>query len=135
MLRQTFAEKDGGREVDEHALEDAERIDGKATDLGDCIKIACRANNVADAADENPVGLGTSTGAETRLPPRRHTVHRGLQIPDLGARDDSPLRASFHHVLPATCSSPRLSTQRIRPCGLNAMCPSRSQPCADSLRN
>jgi SRSO17 transposase len=33
-------------------------------------------------------------------------------------------------VLPAACRSRRLSTQRIRPCGLNVTYPTRSQPCA-----
>src|SRR2546428_12653464 len=55
-----------------------------------------------------------------RLPPSCHAVHRGLRIPDLRAGDDSPLRTSHHHALPATCRSRRLPTQRLRPCGLNA---------------
>src|SRR5438046_9639857 len=55
-----------------------------------------------------------------RLPPSRHTLHCGLRIPDLRARDDSPLRRSCHHVGPASCRTRRLRAQRIRRCGLNA---------------
>ena len=65
-----------------------------------------------------------------RLPSSRHAVHRGLRIPDLRARDDSPLRTSFHRAAPGTCCTRRLSTQRIRPCGLNVTFQIRSQPCA-----
>src|SRR2546428_10747684 len=66
-----------------------------------------------------------------RLPPSCHAVHRGLRIPDLRAGDDSPLRTSHHHAVPATCRSRRLPTQRLRPCGLNATSRTQSRPCAD----
>src|SRR5262249_60110567 len=33
-----------------------------------------------------------------RLPPSRHPLHCGLRIPDLRARDDSPLNRSCHHA-------------------------------------
>ena len=65
-----------------------------------------------------------------RLPSPRHAVHRGLRIPDLRAGDDSPLRTSFRHAVPAICRTRRLSTQRLRRCGLNATSRTRSQPCA-----
>ena len=66
-----------------------------------------------------------------RLPPSCHAVHRGLRIPDLRAGDDSPLRTSHHHAVPATCRSRRFPTQRLRPCGLNATFRTQSRPCAD----
>ena len=65
-----------------------------------------------------------------RLPSSRHAVHRGLRIPDLRAGDDSPLRTSFHRAVPDACLTRRLSTPRIRPCGLNATSQTRSRPCA-----
>src|SRR5882672_9144516 len=68
-----------------------------------------------------------------RLPSSRHAVHRGLRIPDLREGDDSPLRISHHHGLPATCRSRRLPTQRLRPCGLNDIFQTRSQQCTDIL--
>src|SRR4029077_15129563 len=55
-----------------------------------------------------------------RLPPSRHPLHCGLRIPDLRARNDSPLRRSCHHAVPAICLTRRLPAQRIRRCGLNA---------------
>src|SRR6266566_921391 len=64
-----------------------------------------------------------------RLPPSRHTLHCGLRIPDLRARDDSPLRRSCHHVGPASCRTRRLRAQRIRRCGLNATFRTRLQRC------
>ena len=64
-----------------------------------------------------------------RLPSPRHAVHRSLRIPDLREGDDSPLWTSFHHAVPATCRTQRLSTQRFRPCGLNAISRIRSRPC------
>src|ERR1700738_2726242 len=59
----------------------------------------------------------------------RHAVHRRLWIPDRRAGDDSPLRTSFHHAVPDTSLTQRLSTQRIRPRGLSATSQTRSQPC------
>src|SRR6266702_91269 len=64
-----------------------------------------------------------------RLPPSRHTLHCGLRIPDLRARDDSPLRRSCHHVGPASCRTRRLRAQTIRRCGLNATFRTRLQRC------
>src|SRR5215469_9076708 len=64
-----------------------------------------------------------------RLPPSRHPLHCGLRIPDLRARDDSPLRGSCHHALPAICLTRRLPAQRIRRCGLNATFRTRLQQC------
>src|SRR5262245_27186913 len=55
-----------------------------------------------------------------RLPPSRHPLHCGLRIPDLRARDDSPLNGSCHQGVPAICRTRRLPAQRIRRCGLNA---------------
>ena len=49
---------------------------------------------------------------------------------DLRAGDDSPLWTSFHNAVPATCHTRRLSTQRFRPCGLNAISRIRLRPCA-----
>src|SRR5262249_37196650 len=63
------------------------------------------------------------------LPPSRHPLHCGLRIPDLRARDDSPLRGSCHHALPAICLTRRLPAQRIRRCGLNATFRTRLQQC------
>ena len=51
-------------------------------------------------------------------------------FPDLRKGDDSPLWTSFNHAVPATCRTRRLSTQRLRPCGLNATSRTRSRPCA-----
>ena len=48
----------------------------------------------------------------------------------ISERDDSPLWTAFHHAVPEICSSQRLSTQRIRPCGLNAISRIRSRRCA-----
>src|SRR5215471_11159049 len=64
-----------------------------------------------------------------RLPPSRHPLHCGLRIPDLRARDDSPLRGSCHPALPAICLTRRLPAQRIRRCGLNATFRTRLQQC------
>src|SRR6516162_8622312 len=64
-----------------------------------------------------------------RLPPSRHPLHCGVRIPDLRARDDSPLRRSCHHALPAICLTPRLPAQRMRRCGLNATFRTRLQRC------
>ena len=64
-----------------------------------------------------------------RLPPSRHPLHCSLRIPDLRARNDSPLRRSCHHALPAICLTRRLSAQTIRRCGLNATFRTRLQQC------
>src|SRR3982074_666238 len=64
-----------------------------------------------------------------RLPPSRHPLHCSLRIPDLRARNDSPLRRSCHHALPAICLTRRLSAQTIRHCGLNATFRTRLQQC------
>ena len=52
----------------------------------------------------------------------------GFLISETG--DDSPLRTSSRRAVPDACPTRRLSTQRIRPCGLNATFQTRSQPCA-----
>jgi SRSO17 transposase len=41
----------------------------------------------------------------------------------------SPLNTSARHAIPDVCSTRRLSTQRIPPCGLNATFRTRSRPC------
>src|SRR5207247_2039368 len=64
-----------------------------------------------------------------RLPPSRHTLHCGLRILNLRARDDPPLRRSCHHIGPASCRTRRLRAQRIRRCGLNATFRTRLQRC------
>src|SRR3954453_3740382 len=56
-----------------------------------------------------------------RLPPSR--------IPDLRARDDSPLNRSCHQGVPAICLTRRLPVQRIRRCGPNATFRTRLQQC------
>jgi len=63
------------------------------------------------------------------LPSPRNHVYRSLRILDLRAGDDSPLRTSSPHAVRESSATPRLSTPRIRPCGLNATCQTRSQPC------
>src|SRR3979409_2678831 len=64
-----------------------------------------------------------------RLPPSRHPLHCSLRIPDLRARNDSPLRRSCHPALSAICLTRRLSAQTIRHCGLNATFRTRLQQC------
>jgi hypothetical protein len=64
-----------------------------------------------------------------RLPPSRHPLHCGLRIPDLRARDDSPLNRSCHQGVPAICLTRRLPARRIRRCGLNATYRIRLQQC------
>src|SRR6516225_5522574 len=64
-----------------------------------------------------------------RLPPSRHPLHCGLRIPNLRAREDSPLSKSCHQGVPAICLTPRLPVQRIRHCGLNATFQTRLQQC------
>src|SRR5258708_32192120 len=66
-----------------------------------------------------------------RLPPSRHTVHRGLRIPDLRKGDDSPLSTSFHRDVPSACHSRRLQTQKLHRCGPSGTCQTRLRPCAD----
>src|SRR5215475_15264947 len=64
-----------------------------------------------------------------RLPPSRHSLHRGLRIPELRAGDDSPLDRSCRQAVPATCPIRRLPAQRIHRCGLNATSQTRLQQC------
>ena len=66
-----------------------------------------------------------------RLPSSRHTLHRGLRIPDLRTGDDFPLRTSSRRDVPGICHSRRLPTQRLRRCGLNGTSRTRLQPCVD----
>src|SRR6516162_8816148 len=63
------------------------------------------------------------------LPPSRHPLHCGIRLPDFRTRNDSPLRRSCHHALPAICLTRRLPAQRIRRCGLNATFRTRLQRC------
>ncbi len=64
------------------------------------------------------------------FPSPRHAVHRSIRIPGLREGDDSPpLSFSFRRVVPATCRTPRLSTQRLCPCGLNVISPTPSRLC------
>src|SRR3954470_18091634 len=64
-----------------------------------------------------------------RLPPSRDPLHCGLRIPDLRARNHSPLRRSCHHAVPAICLTRRSPAQRIRRCGLSATFRTRLQRC------
>src|SRR5215472_4186414 len=64
-----------------------------------------------------------------RLPPSRHPLHCGLRIPDLRARDDSPLNRTCHQRVPAICLTRSLPAQRIRRCGPNATFRTRLQQC------
>src|SRR5215468_3063508 len=64
-----------------------------------------------------------------RLPPSRHPLHCGLRIPDLRARDDSPLNRSCHQRVPAICLTRSLPAQRIRRCGPNATFRTQLQQC------
>ncbi len=47
------------------------------------------------------------------LSPPRITMHRRIRIADLRKGDDSPLSTSFHRVVPGTCLSQGLQTQRL----------------------
>src|SRR4029077_15378910 len=58
-----------------------------------------------------------------------HPLHCGLRIPDLRARNHSPLRRSRHHAVPAICLTRRSPAQRIRRCGLNATFRTQLQRC------
>ena len=60
---------------------------------------------------------------------RSEFTYDAERIPDRGAGDDSPLRTSFRRANPGTSPTRRLSTQRLRPRGLNATSQTRSQPC------
>ena len=65
------------------------------------------------------------------LPPSRHTLHRGLRIPDLRKGDDSPLSTSFHRDVPGACHSRRSQTQRFYRCGPSGTFQTPLRPCAD----
>jgi hypothetical protein len=65
------------------------------------------------------------------LPPSRHTLHRGLRIPDLRKGDDSPLSTSFHRDVPGACHSRRLQTQKLHRCGPSGTFQTPLRPCAD----
>src|SRR5215467_7430345 len=67
------------------------------------------------------------------LPPSRNDVHRRLWIPDLREGSFFPLSLGRQNSLPATCPTQRLSTQRLRRCGLSATFPIQSLPCVDGL--
>src|SRR5262245_29206852 len=64
-----------------------------------------------------------------RLPPSRHSLHRGLRIPDLRAGGDSPRNRSCRQAVPATCPMRRVPAQRIHRCGLNATSQTPFQRC------
>ena len=64
------------------------------------------------------------------LPSSRNAVHRGLRLPDRRTGDDSPSGPRSAAPVQVACLTRQLSTQRIRPCGLNATSRTRSQPCA-----
>jgi hypothetical protein len=60
-------------------------------------------------------------------------VDRGLWIPDLREGSFSPLSINCQSSLPGTCLTQRLSTQRLRRCGLSATSRILLPPCADGL--
>src|SRR5262245_9319199 len=66
------------------------------------------------------------------LPSSRDDVHRGLWIPDLREGSFSPLSSNCQSSLPGMCLTQRLSTQRLRRCGLSVTSPIQSRPCAGS---
>src|SRR5215510_14673458 len=66
------------------------------------------------------------------LPSSRDDVHRGLWIPDLREGSFSPLSSNCQSSLPGICLTQRLSTQRLRRCGLSVTYPIQSQPHASS---
>jgi hypothetical protein len=67
------------------------------------------------------------------FPPSRDDVDRGLWIPDLREGRPSPLSITCQSSLPGTCLTQRLSTQRLRRCGLSATSRILLPPCADGL--
>ena len=50
-----------------------------------------------------------------RLPPSRHTLHRGLRILDLRKGDNSPLSTSFHRDVPGGCAFPKVTDPEAPP--------------------
>src|ERR1700675_4121660 len=98
---------------------------------------ACRFYQAALAHRARLSGTQAGSGAWAlrgtwlaRLPSSPHAVHPCLRIPDRRAGDDSPLRTAFRHAVPDISTTRHLSTQRIRPRGLNATSLTRSRPCA-----
>ena len=82
------------------------------------------------------VGLNHYEGRGWRGFHHHATLCRRLRIPDL--REGTIPPSGPHCSAPfRNCRSQRLSTQRIRRCGLNAMLPTESQPCdgASSLHS
>src|SRR5262245_34238898 len=65
------------------------------------------------------------------LPSPRDDVHRGLWILDLREGSFFPLSSNCQSSLPGICLTQRLSTQRLRRCGLSVTSPIQSQLCAD----
>ena len=59
----------------------------------------------------------------------RHTVHRGLRLPDLPTGEDSPLSTTCRRCARETCPSRRLPTPRRRRSGRSATSPTQSPPC------
>ena len=81
---------------------------------------------------------GAQTGDRTRplrgprmarLSSSRHTVHRGLRLPDLPTGEDSPLSTTCRRCARETCPSRRLPTPRRRRSGRSATSPTQSPPC------
>src|SRR5262245_41631567 len=64
------------------------------------------------------------------LPSPRDDVHRGLWILDLREGSFSPLSSNCQSSLPGICLTQRLSTQRLRRCGLSVTYPIQSLPYA-----
>ena len=85
----------------------------------------------APVAQSSEIRAATEPALQARLAPGnvRPTLHCGLRIPDLRARNHSPLRRSCHHAVPAICLTRRSPAQRIRRCGLNATFRTRLQRC------
>src|SRR5258708_6718083 len=67
------------------------------------------------------------------IPSSCYDVHRSLWILSRREGDFSPLAKVYHHFLQETCPSRKLSTQRIRHCGLNVTFQIPSQQCANAL--
>jgi SRSO17 transposase len=65
-----------------------------------------------------------------RFPPSCDAQHRGLWIPDLREGGFSPLKSSCRKAHAKICRSPRLSTPRLRRCGLSVTSRTPLRPCA-----
>src|SRR5262249_1123904 len=65
------------------------------------------------------------------LPSPRDDFHRGLWILNLREGSFSPLSINCQSALPGIWLTQRLSTQRLRRCGLSVTSPIQSRHCAD----